>query len=203
MKKFAINVAMLPPDPVMNLALEWNQMLCKARPANISLGKLQYLPHISMVMGCIREEQLDQANELLQSTAAQHSVLALQVPHIRTVNTASGNIITLDINLTEELAALHASIVAAFQPLLTQDADEAAINDIPPISSDAITWINHYIPDQCFDNFWPHITLGFGDPPPNFRPVSFQGSRLAICHLGNRCTCRTILAEAILKPLND
>ena len=91
MKKFAINVAMLPPDPVMNLALEWNQMLCKARPANISLGKLQYLPHISMVMGCIREEQLDQANELLQSTAAQHSVLALQVPHIRTVNTASGN----------------------------------------------------------------------------------------------------------------
>ncbi len=203
MKKFAINVVILPPDQVMDLALEWNQMLCKARPANIALGKSQYLPHISMVMGCIREEQLDQANALLQSIAAKHSALNLQVPNIRTVSGASGNsVITLDINLTRELAALHESIVDAFRPLLTQDADESAINDIPPISSDAIFWINHYIPDQCFDQFWPHITLGFGDPPPNFRPISFQGSRLAICHLGNHCTCRTILAEAILRPSN-
>lgn len=188
----------------MDLALEWNQILCKARPANIALGKLQYLPHISIVMGCIQEDRLGQANELLQSTAAEHSALALQVPAIRTVASASGNsVIALDIAHTEGLAALHGSIVAAFRPLLTQDADEASINDIPPISSDAIAWINHYIPDQCFDHFWPHITLGFGDPPPTFHPISFQGSRLAICHLGNYCTCRTILAEANLKPLND
>jgi hypothetical protein len=201
MKKLAINVVMLPPDPVMDLALEWNKILCKARPANIVLGKSEYVPHISMVMGCIREEQLDQANELLQSLATQHSALALQVPNIRTVSSASGNsVITLNINLTLELAALHESIVDAFRPLLSQDADEAAINDIPPISSDAILWINHYIPDQCFDHFWPHITLGFGDPPRTFQPISFQGSRLAICHLGNYCTCRTILSEAILKP---
>ena len=200
MKKIAINVVLLPPDPVMDIALEWNQLLCKVRPANIALGKLQYLPHISMVMGCIREEQLAQASELLQSIAAQHIAPVLEVPNIRTVSSASGNtVITLDINSTRELTALHESVVNTFQPLLTQDADEAAINDIPPISSDAIAWINHYIPDQCFDNFWPHITLGFGDPLPTFQPVSFQGSRLAICHLGNYCTCRTILAEAILK----
>ena len=200
MKKIAINVVLLPPDPETDMILGWNQTLCKARPANIALGKLQYLPHISMVMGCIREDQLDQARTLLQGIADKHSALALQVPNIRTVSTASGNtIITLDINLTLELAALHESLVGAFRPLLTQDADEAALNDIPPISPDAIAWINHFIPDQCFDHFWPHITLGFGDPPPDFRPISFQGSRLAICHLGNYCTCRTILAEAILK----
>ena len=200
MKKIAINVVLLPPDPVMDMALEWNQMLCKVRPANIALGKLQYLPHISMVMGCIREDQLAQANTLLQSISSQHSALSLQVPNIRTVKAASGNnIITLDINPTRELVAIHESIVNIFQPLLTQDADESAINDVPPISPDAIAWINHYIPDQCFDNFWPHITLGFGDPPPTFQPISFQGSRLAICHLGNYCTCRTILVEAILK----
>jgi len=199
MKKIAINVVLLPPDPVMDMALDWNQMLCKVRPANIALGKLQYLPHISMVMGCIREDQLAQANGLLQSIASQQSALALEVPNIRTVNGASGNtVITLDINPTRELAALHESIVNKFQRLITQDADEAAINDIPPISDDAIEWINHYIPDQCFDNFWPHITLGFGDPPPRFQPISFRASRLAICHLGNYCTCRTILAEAIL-----
>lgn len=199
MKKIAINVVLLPPDPVMDMVLEWNQILCKTRPANIALGKLQYLPHISMVMGCIRENQLAQASALLQSIATQHIAPALEVPNIRAVNTPSGNsVITLDINPTRELATLHESIVNIFQPLLTQDADEAAMNDVPPISADAIAWINHYIPDQCFDHFWPHITLGFGDPPPAFQPISFRGSRLAICHLGNYCTCRTILAEAIL-----
>ena len=59
MKKIAVNVVILPPDPVMDLALEWNQLLRETRPANIALGKLQYLPHISIVMGCLRIDQLD------------------------------------------------------------------------------------------------------------------------------------------------
>ncbi len=199
MKRFAINVVILPPDPVMDLALEWNHMLRKARPTNIALGKLQYLPHISIVMGCIRADRLDHAKGMLQSIATQHRTLELQMPDIRTVSTESGNkVITFDIMLTKEFAALHESIVHAFRPLLTQDADDDAINDSPPISSDAVDWINHYIPDQCFDRFWPHITLGFGDPPATFQPIPFLASRLAICHLGNHCTCRTILAETVL-----
>jgi hypothetical protein len=204
MKKIAINVVILPPDPVRDLALEWNHMLCKAQPTNIALGKFQYLPHISLVMGCILAEQLDHANRVLQSIATRHRALELQVPNIRPFSTASGNkVITFDIMLSPQLAALHETIVNEFRPLLTQDADDDAINDSPPISSDALEWINHYIPDQCFDRFWPHITVGFGDPPVTFQPISFQGSRLAICHLGNYCTCRTILSETALMPLND
>jgi hypothetical protein len=200
MTKFAINVVILPPDSIMDRALEWNRMLCKARPGNIALDKFQYLPHISIVMGCIRADQLDQAKALLQSIATQHHALALQVFNIRTVSGASGtSVITFDIILTKELAALHQSIVRTFRPLLTQDADESALNDVPPISTAAIDWINHYIPHQCFDNFWPHITLGFGDLPTGFQPFSFRGSRLAICHLGNHCTCKTILAETVLR----
>ena len=116
MKKIAINVVILPPDPVMDLVLEWNHMLCKTRPTNITLGKLQYLPHISIVMGCIRTDQLDHANGMLQSIATQHRTLELQVPDIRTVSTASGNqVISFDIMLTQELAALHESIVTCVQ----------------------------------------------------------------------------------------
>ena len=204
MKKIAINVVILPPDPVMDLALEWNRMLCKSQQTNIALGKLQYLPHISIVMGCIRADQLEHANAILESIATQHRALDLKVHNIRTVSTESGNkVITFDILLTQELAVLHESIVDAFRPLLTQDADDDAINDSPPISPGAVDWINHYIPDQCFDHFWPHITLGFGDPPDTFHPISFLASRLAICHLGNHCTCRTILAETFLQPLNN
>ena len=199
MKRFAVNIVILPPDPVMDLALTWNTKLHENQPANISLSKSQYLPHISIVMGCIRADQFDQIESTLQAIAVKHHVLELYLPHIRIVNSSSRRqIITFDVNLTQELNSLHEGIVTTFRPLLTQDADESTINDPTPITSDTLDWVNHYIPQQCFDNFWPHITVGFGKPTLEFHPVSFQGSRLAICHLGNHCTCKTILAETNL-----
>jgi hypothetical protein len=200
MKRFAINVVILPPDPIMDLALKWNGELGKREKENITLGKFRYLPHVSMVMGCIEEDILPNAKAALQSIAGRHRAPQLHVPHIRTVNTDSGKkIITLDISPNPDLLSLHETIVNVFQPLVTPDADEASINDLPPISADAIDWINHYIPYHCFDNFWPHITLGFGDIDFELQPFSFEGSRLAICHLGNYCTCSTILVETNLK----
>lgn len=186
----------------MDLVLEWNRELCKARPTNIVLDKMHYMPHISMAMGCLPADQLEHANAILQSMATQHYELELRVPHIKTVDTESGDrVVTFDIDLSPQLAGLHESIVNAFGPLLTQDVTEAAINDLPPIDSSTLDWINHFIPHYCFQHFWPHITLGFGAPPPDFRPFSFQASRLAICHLGNHCTCSKILGEVFLKPL--
>jgi 2'-5' RNA ligase len=200
MKRLAINIVILPPDSVMDLALKWNAKLRENEPANIVLGKSQYLPHISIAMGCIRADQFAQIESTLQTIAAKHRVLEIHMPQIRIVNASSDRqIIAFDVNLSEELNSLHETIVKAFRPLLTQDADESAINDSPPITSATLDWINHYIPRQSFDNFWPHITVGFGKPTLEFQPVSFQGSRLAICHLGNHCTCKTILAETNLR----
>lgn len=200
MKRFAIDVVLLPPDPVMDLALELNRKLCQGRPDNIALGRSRRIPHISMLMGCIRNDQLSEAAVLLKSVAAKYYAPDVNVEAIRTFDTPSGNrVVTLDIQVTPDLTALHESIVSAFRPLVSQDTDEAAIDDIPPISRDAIDWINNFIPDQCFKNFWPHITLGFGDAPFDFKPINFRGVRLAICHLGNYCTCSAILSETELK----
>ena len=199
MKKFAVNVVILPPESVMDFAIEINKTLCKKNPSNIVLNKVNYLPHISMAMGCLREDKLDEANKILESIATNHRLQELHASHINTVKTTSGNTIaTLDFEISPELAALHESIVSAFKPLLTQDAKEEDLNDLPPINPSSLEWINNFIPDACFNNFWPHITIGFGEPPSDFRPFTFRASRLAMCHLGNHCTCRSILKEALL-----
>jgi len=198
MKRFAVNVVILPPETVMDFVIGLNKTLCERNPSNIVLNKVNFLPHVSMAMGCIREDRLDEANKLLQSIATQHHLPELHASHIKTVKTTSDTIVTLDFEVSSGLATLHESIVNAFKPLLTQDATEEDLYDIPPIKPSSLEWINTYIPSACFDNFWPHITVGFGEPPSDFRPFTFSASRLAICHLGNNCTCRSILKEVSL-----
>jgi 2'-5' RNA ligase len=198
MKRFAVDVVILPPELVMDSAIEQNRALRKSYATNIVLGKKNYLPHISIAMGCLSEDKLDEAHSVLQSIATTQSTMDLQIADIRTVPGKNKNIVTFDIGLSNDLATFHERVVESFRPLLTQDATEEDFSDPAPIEKSSVNWVNHFIPQQCFDHFWPHITLGFGDPPGTFQPFSFKASCLAICHLGNHCTCKTVLREADL-----
>ena len=198
MKRFAVDIVLLPPDPVMDFAIVWNQMLRKSGPPTIVLDKIQRLPHISLVMGCLNADKLDVARDILQSIASQHPTLELRVPQLKAEETSLGTVVSLDIEWSRQLADLHKSLVDSFKPLLTQDANEEDVNDPSPIANSSLAWINNYIPQHCYDHFWPHITLGFGEPSEILRPFSFKASRLAICHLGNYCTCTSILWETTL-----
>lgn len=203
MKRFAIDIVLLPPEPVMNIILEWNKNLIRNDARNLMLNKHDILPHISLVMGCLSSDKLATAQKILQSILKNHNMLELQAPAVRTLGAPDHRIVaTLDIALNAALIKLHESIVNAFRPLLTQDASELNLFDSPPIDHSTLEWINDFIPHHCFENFWPHITLGFGAPTTAFKPFAFQVTRIAICHLGNHCTCRKILAEESLAVTN-
>ncbi len=201
MKRLAIDVVLLPPDPVMDMALAWNRTLLKNGSQIIVLDKNHRIPHVSIVMGCLSIENLERAISVLKAVSASHRAMKLDVSRIKTATTASGTVTSFDIEPSHELLRLHESIVTSFSPLLTQDTTEADLNDLPPIEASALEWINNYISDHCYNRFWPHITLGFGDSPNNLTPFTFEASRLAICHLGNYCTCTKILTETVLRPL--
>jgi hypothetical protein len=200
MNRFAIDIVILPPEAIMDNIVAWNQSLCKQRPDNIVQNKFDSLPHVSLAMGCLQANRLPQAKETLQTLAKNHRTLLVEIPQLKLVGTGSGDdIVTLDISNTSALRNLHEDITTSFRPMLTNDATEEDLFDAPPIEPSSIDWINHYIRDQSFDAFWPHITVGFGSAPGDFEPFSFRGDRLAICHLGNHCTCRQILSEVSLK----
>ena len=87
MKRLAVNFVMLPPAPVMDAAGALNARLCNS---NIVLDKENYLPHISLLMGCLRLEELERAQLILTSVASLHKKMKLNVPGIRTVATSVG-----------------------------------------------------------------------------------------------------------------
>lgn len=194
----AVNFVILPPDHVMDIAISLNKRACKE--SYIFLDKDKSFPHISLLMGCLRLDQIMQAEIMLKAIASQHKKMTLSITHMHTVNTSAGDIMTLDIDPYNNLQLLHESLVKDFAPLLSKDATEADIFDSSPAAS-TLAWINNYIPNSCFANFWPHITIGYTKEnalSERFGPFTFPASRLAICHLGNYCTCKRILTEVRL-----
>ena len=198
MKRLAIDIVILPPDPIIKLALDTNRMLLSHIPEGIILGKDRNMPHISLLMGCIVDSLLSEVTLRLRAISKKTQALHLSITGIHSHNSGSHNVISFDIERSNELLALHQLLVNEFKPLLTHDAEEGDFNDAPPIAASSISWVNRFIPDACFDNFWPHITLGFGNYTGTVDPVPFTASRLAICHLGNHCTCSRIIEEVSL-----
>jgi hypothetical protein len=65
------------------------------------------------------------------------------------------------------------------------------------VAPSTLEWIRTYPQKSSYENFRPHITLGYGQVPPGLSfPIPFTAARLALCHLGNHCTCREMLAAA-------
>jgi hypothetical protein len=197
--RYAIDVVILPPDPVADLSVAWNKRLSAIKDQSIVLDKTATMPHISLLMGCMSEAGLVTAQALMPTLLNRHQAMRLHVTGLQ-VTEGSHPVAALDIALSDPLARLQQDLIQTLKPVITQDAKETDLKDPPPIGASVLTWINAFIPEQCGDKFWPHITLGHGRPGENQDDFIFMATRIAICHLGNHCTCRSILWEGNLFP---
>ncbi|MBT3538706.1 hypothetical protein HOF40_01690 [Candidatus Parcubacteria bacterium] len=67
------------------------------------------------------------------------------------------------------------------------------------INKKTFFWVDNYITGSSLEKYWPHITLkGCDKPKYNDLPKKFIANRIAICHLGDHCTCRKVLWETKL-----
>ena len=195
--RFAADIVILPPGFLMDTAISLNRTHCDER---IVLNKEDCLPHISLLMGCLGSAKLEKAITLLKKISSDHAIRDHFAAHILTVSTPPGDVLALDIRRNKGLQDLHESIFHAFTPLLTRDTKPEDVfgGDVKPSS---LSWINDYIGQSSLENFWPHITIGYLSKNVNIdnsEPFTFMPSRLAICHLGNYCTCKKILFEVPL-----
>jgi hypothetical protein len=67
------------------------------------------------------------------------------------------------------------------------------------VAETTLDWIRTYPRKAGYERFDPHITIGYGQGPSDLSlPIPFTASQLALCHLGNHCTCRKVLAGVSL-----
>ncbi len=184
MAKIAIDVVLLPPEEIMNKAIEINKKLVDDP---IKLNKESCLPHISLCMGTIEEKSLPKIKETIDKIASSFPKLSLTINEINEEHT------TFDIEKTEILQKLHETVMEKLEPYLSYNATTSMCFSPPHVVEKTLFWINNYREDSSFGKFHPHITLGTSKLNKTELDINFTASILAICHLGNYCTCRRVL----------
>jgi len=199
MGRLAVDVVLLPDEAMTLRAIEMNRRLVtKGRP-EIVLGQDDRRPHISLAMGGIEEADVPAIGVRLVDLAGKAAVRHLQVVGVlTTTNTRGETTALLEVERTADLQALHEQVLEEMTPFFRYEVTEAMIQD-EVVAPSTLDWIRTYPEKAAYENFRPHITLGYGQAPPGLSfPIPFPVAQLALCHLGNHCTCRRVLATAVL-----
>src|SRR3989338_3443148 len=201
MAKIAVDVVLSPSDTMTDIVIEANRKLLQKVGGKIALNKENCLPHISLAMGALKKADVPVVSEILGKIAQQFSIMTLHATRVSCGTTPAGKKVSgLEIENTKDLQLLHETIMRGFAPYITYDASPEMIHGYPDVDEESLHWINNYQEKASYKNFSPHITLGFGEVEATKLTIRFTASQLVICHLGNYCTCRKILALANLEP---
>ncbi|HET8761567.1 MAG TPA: 2'-5' RNA ligase family protein [Nitrospiria bacterium] len=197
----ALDVVLIPDAELLSAAITLNRALQGVPDAPIVLDQATCLPHVSLAMGCVREEEISAIANVLDALAAAHPPIELAPTGFHVRQSRTGYLVaSMELARTAPLQALHETVMRGVDPLLSRDAAPEMFVAPESISSSTIQWVNAYDSAASFDRFWPHITLGMGALPDDaIPPAPGLASRLALCQLGPHCTCRRVLVEAALR----
>lgn len=196
MSRKAVDVVLLPAEVMMDRAIEANRELVRKYGEKIVLNRENCLPHISLAMGCIEEGGVAAVEEVLKSLAEGNSLGELRVIGIQASTSSVGEAASVfEVEKTRELQLLHEEIMEKLASHLSYDVTADMLYNPAEVGESTLLWIKNYREKSSFANFFPHITIGYGEMNDLPVPIQFTVSRLALCHLGNHCTCREILAS--------
>ncbi len=195
----AVDVVLLVSEGMADRVIEANRQLVEEFGSEISLNKESCLPHISLAMGCVDEKDIASVEKILQSIANKSHPGDLTVSGIRVAGSGSEAVSAFVVEKTEELQLLHEEVMGKLSPYLGSDVTADMLYGDEEAGEGTLDWIRNYRQKSSFANFWPHITIGCGEIEGRSLPVKFAASELALCHLGNHCTCRKILVSIKLK----
>jgi len=204
MSRIAVDAVLLPSDDMTDKAIGANAELLEKFGTKIALNKESCLPHISLAMGCIDERDIKPIERVLRQVAEESPLGDLTVVGIHTsINAKGESVSALEIEKTKELQALHEKVMKKLTPYFSYDVTDEMIYGSEQVAESALLWIKNYAQKASFANFFPHITIGYGEIESGSHVMSFAASKLALCHLGNHCTCRKILTSVDLSGAQE
>ncbi|MFC1787460.1 hypothetical protein ACFLY8_05465 [Halobacteriota archaeon] len=200
MVKIAIDVVLLPSEEMTGKAIEINKELLKNHEDKIILDKEKSLPHISLCMGCIEEDKIPEIQKIIDEISTEFLQFNLQAIDLKADIIPTGKKVSgLHIKNQKKLQKLHETIMNRLWNYLFYDVEISMLFNPPEVEEVTLYYIKNY--EKKFNNplsFHPHITVGFGETDKFQLPIDFTASKIALCQLGNYCTCRKIIISSDL-----
>ena len=190
--KRAIDIVLLPPKNIIDFVVDINAKARKNNTTSVKLSPNYRIPHLPLLMGVLDDKNFDEVEKRLSIIAKKYAPLTL---HFDTIDRQS--FYTKNNGLVRKL---HEELIKEINPLLTHDAQkkEYAEPIDYPFVEEHNHWVNEFVNVYSHDNFEPHITFHSPETTISQFPFTTTLERFAMCHLGVRNTCRTILAEHTL-----
>ena len=200
MSRIAVDVVLLPDESMTEETIRVNADLVRRCGSEIVLDARTCLPHVSLAMACIETRTVPQIEETLATVADAHPVGELVVTGVVTsLNARAQSVSVFALARTRAVQALHERIMEAMEPYFSYDADAAMIHGSEPVAESTLTWIRTFREKSAYAAYFPHVTIGYGTVEQVMRfPRRCTASKLAVCHLGNHCTCRQVLTSVRL-----
>lgn len=196
MGKKAVDVVLLPEEVMMDRVIEANTEIVSKYSKEIMLSREDCLPHISLAMGCIDETNVAEIQKVLVKIAEERPVSKLKVCGIFTsVNAKGENVSVYVVEKTEQLQLLHEDVMERLRQYFNYNATQEMIYGGEEVAESTLLWINNFPKTASFANYLPHITIGYGQTEGLLAQIEFKASKLALCHLGNHCTCRKVIVS--------
>ncbi|UUX92327.1 2'-5' RNA ligase family protein [Methanoplanus endosymbiosus] len=203
-ENIAIDIVLLPPDEISERIIHYNQRLTEnSGDRSIQLNPDDCLPHISLLMGGISYDDIEPLKEAISVFSGRFLPYSASFSGFAVIETDSGTAVSgADITRDSNILNLQNEIAASAGKYLKGVSRDMVYNNRSEEITEFTTgYSGSYLNNSTKDNFSPHITIGHGDISrlkdlPEM-PEEFICRRIAICHLGNHCTCRKILAEII------
>ncbi len=200
MGKKAVDVVLLPEEAIMDKTIEVNRRLVERFGRKIVLDKESCLPHISLAMGCVDEKDIDNIGVVLRTIAGSLTLGCLKIVGVAVgTNSVGEKVSAFVMEKTRRLQMLHNEVMKELSGYFSYDVTADMLYPSGEVSDSSLFWIKYFREKSSFAKFLPHITIGYGEPEQYLFPQEFAASRLALCHLGNHCTCRKILVSVELK----
>ncbi len=197
MTRKAVDVVLLPEETIADKAIKANAKLVEKFGSEIVLNKEDCLPHISLAMGCIDEKDIASIEKILRLVAKENALGNLTVSSIQTTGVGSNAVSAFKIERTKELQSLHETVTERLAQYFSYDVTADMLADVE-VEQRTLQWISSFREKSSYENFAPHITIGYGEMENPAFSMDFTVSKLVLCHLGNHCTCREILVSVEL-----
>ena|SRR3989338_1909156 len=176
-----IDIALLLPDSLEKKAISLNRAMNRTkRKVHLGLNR----PHITLVMGCIKENDLGKIISIVDSEFSKGLELKYQIKAGKH---------GIEIDKSRELNALFRKLMKNTRKYLSYNVKKSMLYR-KDANAGTIGWIKKYAGLHIKPGlFRPHITIGFDGIKRDEKPERFISSHIAISHLGNNCTCKRLL----------